>query len=69
MKILYFKLRAFVVTWLMRLLPRNPPIVFKGSNSALTLCEQVATLGFEKVILVTDKIGRASCRERVFRTV
>ncbi|MCB1853531.1 MAG: iron-containing alcohol dehydrogenase [Halieaceae bacterium] len=38
----------------MRLLPRNPPIVFKGSNSALTLCEQVATLGFEKVILVTD---------------
>ena len=54
MKILYFKLRAFVVTWLMRLLPRNPPIVFKGSNSALTLCEQVATLGFEKVILVTD---------------
>ena len=24
MKILYFKFRAVVVTWLMRLLPRNP---------------------------------------------
>jgi alcohol dehydrogenase len=47
MKILYFKLRAVVVTWLMRLLPRNPPIVYKGINSALTLCEQVA-------VLVTD---------------
>lgn len=54
MKILYFKLRAVVVTWLMRLLPRNPPIVFKGENSALTLCEQVAVLGYSKVILATD---------------
>ncbi len=54
MKILYFKLRAFVVTWLMRLLPRNPPIVYKGINSALTLCEQVAVLGYNKVLLVTD---------------
>ena len=54
MKILYFKLRAVVVTWLMRLLPRNPPIVFKGANSALTLCEQVAVLGFTKVIIATD---------------
>ena len=54
MQILYFKLRAFVVTWLMRLLPRNPPIVYKGINSAITMCEQVAVLGYSKVILVTD---------------
>jgi len=54
MKILYFKLRAIVVTWLMRILPRNPPVVFKGSNSALTLCEQVAVLGYQKVMIVTD---------------
>jgi len=54
MKTLYFKLRAVVVTWLMRLLPRNPPVVFKCINSALTLCEQVAVLGYNKVVLVTD---------------
>ncbi len=54
MKILYFKLRAVVVTWLLRLLPRNPPVVFKGANSALTLCEQVAVMGYNKVIVVTD---------------
>ena len=54
MKILYFKLRAVLVKYLMALLPRNPPIVFKGANSALTLCEQVAVLGYSKVILVTD---------------
>lgn len=54
MKILYFKLRAFLVKHLMGLLPRNPPIVFKGPNSALTLCEQVAILGYKRVILVTD---------------
>ncbi len=54
MKILYFKLRAVLVTFLMRLLPRNPPIVFKGPGSALTLCEQVAVLGYKKVVVVTD---------------
>ena len=52
--ILYYKLRAFMVTWLLRLLPRSPPIIFKGANSALVLCEQVAVLGFAKVIIVTD---------------
>ena len=36
MKILYFKLRAFVVTWLLRLLPRSTPMVYKGPGSALT---------------------------------
>ncbi len=54
MKILYFKLRAIIVTWLLRLLPRNPPVVFKGLNSALTLCEQVALLGYTKVLIATD---------------
>lgn len=54
MKILYYKFMAFVVTWLMRLLPRNAPVVYKGLNSALVLCEQVSVLGFNKVIIVTD---------------
>jgi alcohol dehydrogenase len=54
MKIIYYKFMAFVVTWLLRLLPRNAPVVYKGINSALVLCEQVSILGFNKVIIVTD---------------
>lgn len=54
MKNLFYKFTAFVVTWLLRLLPRNPPMVFKGNNSALALCEQVSILGFSRVIIVTD---------------
>ncbi len=51
---LYYKLRGFAVTWLLRLLPRQSPIVFKGPDSVLALCEQAAVLGFDKVLLVTD---------------
>ena len=54
MKNLYYKFMAIVVTWLLRLLPRNAPVVYKGLNSALVLCEQVAVLGFGKVLIVTD---------------
>ena len=54
MKTLYYKFMAFVVTWLLRLLPRNAPVVYKGINSALVLCEQVAVLGFTRVLIVTD---------------
>ena len=54
MMIIFYKIRAFLVTWLLRFLPRTAPLVFKGPNSALTLCEQVAVLGFEKVLIVTD---------------
>jgi len=54
MKILYYKFRALVVIWLLKLLPRNAPLVFKGPGSAITLCEQVSLLGLKKVILVTD---------------
>ncbi len=54
MKILYYKLRAVVVTWLLRLIPRNAPIIYKGPNSSLMLCEQVAVLGYRKVLIVTD---------------
>ena len=45
---------ALVVTWLLRLLPRNPPIVFTGLNSSLVLCDQLAVLGFKRVLIVTD---------------
>ena len=55
MKIIFYKFTAFFVTWLLRLLPRNAPMVYKGINSALTLCEQVSVLGFNRVIIVTDE--------------
>lgn len=54
MKLVYYKFRAFVVTWLLRLLPRNAPVVYKGPGSALVLAEQVAVLGINKVLIVTD---------------
>lgn len=54
MKIFYYKIRAFAVTWILRLLPRNTPVVFKGRGSAIVLAEQVAIFGFRKVLIVTD---------------
>ena len=60
MKTLYYKFMAFVVTWLLRLLPRNAPVVYKGINSALVLCEQVAVLGFTRVLIVTDNFLSSS---------
>lgn len=54
MMMIYYKLRAFLVTWLLRLLPRNSPLVFHGPDSALTLCDQMAALDYHKVLIVTD---------------
>ena len=54
MKILYYKMRAVAITWLLRLMPRQAPMIFKGANSSLALCEQVAVLGYQKVLIVTD---------------
>jgi len=55
MKILYYKFMAFAVTWLLRLLPRNLPIVYAGAGSSVTLAGQVKILGFDKVLIVTDE--------------
>ncbi len=55
MKTLYYKFMAFVVTWLLRLLPRNLPIVYAGAGSSVTLAGQAKMLGFDKVLLVTDE--------------
>lgn len=55
MKILYYKIRAIAVTWLLRLLPRNMPLVFSGSGSSLRLCKQLATLGYTRALIVTDR--------------
>lgn len=55
MKIYYFKLRAFMVTWIMRLIPRNAPVVYAGPGSALTLAKQVSVLGFHRILIVTDE--------------
>ncbi len=54
MKTLYYKFQAFAVTWLLRLIPRPTPIVFKGPGSANTLAEQLPLLGFRKALIVTD---------------
>ncbi len=54
MKLIYYKFMAFVVTLLLRLLPRNAPVVYKGIDSSLVLCEQVGILGLRKVLIVTD---------------
>jgi alcohol dehydrogenase class IV len=55
MKILYYKIRAVAVTWLLRLLPRNQPVVFTGLGSSLSLCRQIALLGYSKILIVTDQ--------------
>jgi alcohol dehydrogenase class IV len=69
-KTLYYKFMAFVVTWLLRLLPRNAPVVYKGPNSALTLCEQVSLLGFGKVIIVTDDfLGKSGILDGIKETL
>ncbi len=53
--ILYYKFRAFLVTWALRLLPRNVPVVLQGLGSSERLCEHVALLGYTQVVIVTDK--------------
>ena len=60
MKIIYYKIRAVLVTILLRTLPRNPPIIFKGPGSSITLCEQLAVLGYKKTLLVTDNFLHTS---------
>lgn len=55
MRILYYRLRAFGVKWLLRLLPRNMPLIFSGSGSSLTLCRQLAMLGYTRALIVTDR--------------
>lgn len=54
MKTFYYRIRAFAVTWLLRLLPRHSPVVYKGEGSAVTLAGQLAILGIDKVLIVTD---------------
>jgi alcohol dehydrogenase class IV len=50
----YFRIRAKVVTWLLRLLPRNQCVVYAGRGSALDLCRQAARLGHRNILVVTD---------------
>lgn len=60
MKILYYKIRAFAVKLLLRLLPRNLPVVYSGIGSSLTLCRQVRMLGYSRVLVVTDSFLNGS---------
>lgn len=70
MKTLYFKFRAFVVTWLLRLIPRSAPIVYKGPGSALTLCEQVGVMGLKKALIVTDDfLGKSGILDGIKETL
>lgn len=54
MKTIYYKIRALGVIVLLRLLPRNIPVVYSGRDSSLELCRQAALLGYKKVLIVTD---------------
>jgi len=54
MKSLYYKIRGFAVTWLLRLLPRNQSVVFAGIGSSLGLCDQALQLGHRRILVVTD---------------
>lgn len=51
-----YRLKGSVVGLLLKLLPIQLPIVFKGSGSVGHLCEQVAVLGYNKVLIVTDAV-------------
>lgn len=54
MKEIYYRIRAFAVTWLLRLLPRPSPMVFKGPGASNILAEQLSLLGYGKALIVTD---------------
>ncbi|QFU75342.1 iron-containing alcohol dehydrogenase [Halioglobus maricola] len=60
MKTLYYKFRAFTVTWLLRLIPRPAPVIFSGAGSANTLAKQFAVLGHSKILIVTDSFLASS---------
>lgn len=53
-KIFFHKIVGFLISIFLPIIPRKPPIIFKGPGSAITLCEQVSILGFKKVLIVTD---------------
>jgi alcohol dehydrogenase len=53
--ILYYKFRAFLLTWMFRLMARNIPLVLQGAGSSTLLCKHVSLLGYSSVIIVTDK--------------
>ena len=55
MKTFYYRARAQGVKLLLRLLPRNPSVVYAGLGSSLDLCRKLPTLGHQKVLLVTDR--------------
>lgn len=56
MKTTYYKLRAFGVKWVMRLMPRNQPLVYTGLGSSKAMCRQISLLGYAPVLLVSDEI-------------
>lgn len=68
--ILYYKLRAFAVKWIIRILPRNMPLVFSGTDSSLVLGKQLATLGYGKALIVTDRfLNESGMLDRIKATL
>ena len=53
---LLYPLKGRAVSLLLKLLPIQLPIVFKGAGSVVPLCEQVAAVGYDKALIVTDKV-------------
>lgn len=53
---LIYRLKGLMVSLLLKFLPIQLPIVLKGQGSTVSLCEQVAVLGYKKVLIVTDEV-------------
>lgn len=51
-----FKAKGRMVSMLLKFLPIQLPVVFKGAGSTVQLCEQIATLGYSKVLIATDEV-------------
>ena len=53
---LYYKLRAKLIPRLLRSMTRRQPMVSRGPGAGPQLCAQLSLLGFERVLLVTDRV-------------
>ncbi|GAA5316893.1 MAG: iron-containing alcohol dehydrogenase [Candidatus Pelagadaptatus aseana] len=53
---LLYKLKGRIVSSLLKFLPIQLPVVFKGAGSTVQLCGQIDSLGYSKVLIVTDEV-------------
>ena len=53
---LVYKFKGRVVRLLLKVLPIQLPVLFKGAGSTKLLIEQVSVLGYKKALIVTDEV-------------